>query len=163
MSTRDRGNGRGKAPSVAPSEAGESRRGGGRDNVHPQAATTHGAHSSALAAPLRERHLAALRERFPNADVTILGLQATRLAQMELVGVWLDERGIMRNRRTGTTYPAADYWARVASAYERQHERLEAAEREHADGGADAYFESERRALAAGNAEATDDGPERVS
>jgi hypothetical protein len=76
--------------------------------------------------PVRERHLEHLLARFPMADVTILGLQATRLAQLELVGVWLDDRGIMRNRRTGTIYPAADYWAKVASAFERQHERLEA-------------------------------------
>jgi hypothetical protein len=102
-------------------------------NLRPDAATKHGAHSPAQVAPIRERHLAALRERFPAADVTILGLQASRLAVLEMVGVWLDGRGILRNRRTGTVWPAADYWAKTASAFERQHERLEAQAREASD------------------------------
>lgn len=114
--------------SVTPTDARE-RLARGRANVHPQAARKHGGHSAALLAPIRERHLAWLQERFPTADVAILSLQASRLAQLELVGEWLDDRGIMRNKRLGTTYPAADFWSKVASAFERQHERLEEAQR----------------------------------
>jgi hypothetical protein len=99
------------------------------ENLRADAALRHGAHSPERIAPAREQHLDTLRERFPDADVTILGLQATRLAILELIGEWLGPRGIIRNRRTGTTWPCADYWAKTASAFERQQERLEAQHR----------------------------------
>jgi hypothetical protein len=98
-------------------------------NLDPMARLEHGAHSPAKVAAASERHLTALRERFPNADVTILSLQASRLAQLELVGAWLEPRGVIRNTRTGTIYPAALYWWKVASAFERTHERLAEQER----------------------------------
>jgi hypothetical protein len=103
---------------------------GGRDNVHPLAATKHAGYSKTLIAKRQGAHLDRLREQFPTADVTILGLQASRLAQLELVGEWLDGKGIIRNKRFGTVWPAAEYWGKVASAFERQHERLEAQARE---------------------------------
>jgi hypothetical protein len=119
-----------------------------------QASTKHGGYSPAQLAPARERHLDALRGRFPLADVTILGLQASRLAVLESVGLWLDGRGVLRNRRTGAIFSAADYWARTAAAYERQHERLEAQALAAATGdGAADYREAERRALGAGSAD----------
>lgn len=129
MSASDRGNGRAVTPDLTPTAAAEKR--DGRDNVHPLARLAHGAYSPTVLAPARERHLDALRARFPAADLTILGLQATRLAQLAAVGEWLDGKGSpIRNKRLGTTWPAADYWMRVASAFERQHERLEAQARE---------------------------------
>jgi hypothetical protein len=133
MSIEDVGTVAAEAPSGVTTETGE--RGHGYDNVHPEASTKYGAHSPEIVAPIRDRNLVVLRERFPSADVTILGLQATRLAQLELVGIWLDSKGgPMRNRRTGTIFPAAEYWAKIASAYERQHERLEAQAASSGDG-----------------------------
>lgn len=126
MSAEDSGNGRAGVPAEVPTGRAETVRGGGRDNVHPLAATKHGAYSKAVTGELQAGHLERLRERFPAADVSVLSLQASRLAQLDVIGAWLAERGIMRNRRTGTIYPAADYWARTASAFERQQERLEA-------------------------------------
>jgi hypothetical protein len=159
MNTEDTSVVAAEAPSEAPIAPAESpRRGGGRDNVHPLAATTHGAHRAELVAPIRERHLEALRERFPTADVTVIGLQATRLAQMELVGVWLDSKGgPIRNRRTGTIFGAADYWSKLASAYERQHERLEAQAAASGNGAA-ATLQQIEAEYAAGNG--GDDGGE---
>lgn len=159
MNTDDTAKVASEAPSEAPSAPAESpRRGGGRDNVHAKAAVTHGAHSAELTAPIRERHLEALRERFPNADLTIVGLQATRLAQMELVGVWLDSKGgPIRNRRTGTIFGAADYWSKLASAFERTHERLEAQAAASGNGAA-ATLQQIEAEYAAGNG--GDDGGE---
>jgi hypothetical protein len=101
-------------------------------------AVTHGAHSPARIAPARERHLERLREQFPQGDVTIIGLQATRLAMLDLVADWLGNRGPIRNRRTGTTWPCVDLWAKTASAFERTHERLEHQQRESGGGTANA-------------------------
>jgi hypothetical protein len=93
-------------------------------------ALKHGAHSPAKVAPIRDRHLEALRERFPDADVAMLSVQASRLAIMELIGTWLDSRGILRNRRTGSIYEAAEFWQRTAAAFERRHDALEQQQRE---------------------------------
>jgi hypothetical protein len=146
------------APAVPPPGTPTTSHGGGHDNVRPDAATKHGAHSPELVAPIRERHLDALRQRFPKADVTLLGLQATRLAQLELVGLWLDGKGIIRNRRFGTIWPAAEYWAKVASTFERQHERLEA---QHPDDGSRTPSLAQITAEYAGNGDGHDEGRER--
>ncbi len=131
--------------------------------MHPMAATKHGAHSPALLEPVREQHLERLLTRFPQADVTILGLQATRAAQLQLVGAWLDGKGIIRNKRFGTIWPAAEYWGKVALAYERANERLEQQQREAAPNPAESLAEIEqdivrRRQLTAGTD--PDDGQE---
>lgn len=120
MSTGDSSNGRSVGPHVGPSTR--------RDPA--KNAERHGAYSPSAVAKIKDGYLDSLKAAFPKADVTILGLQATRLAQLELVGAWLDGKGIIRNKRFGTIWPAAEYWGKVASAFERQHERLEAQERE---------------------------------
>lgn len=126
-------------PAVTPTGSGETaKRGGGRDNVHPQAAKKHGAHSEPEIAPLREAHLVKLRKRFPLADEGVLFIQAERAAQLALIGTFLERKpgasSVIRNRRTTTIWPAREYAAKISSAYERTMERLEALAREHGDG-----------------------------
>jgi len=129
MNTDDRALSVAVAPSEAPSETVEKARGGGRDNVHPLAARTHGAHSEPEIAPLRTEHLARLRRDFPAADNTVLYIQAERAAQLDLIGAFLDRKAgvssVIRNRRTTTVWPAREYAAKVQSAYESTLRRLE--------------------------------------
>ena len=98
-------------------------------NLKRTAATTHGAKSETQIRPLRERYVAELRAEFPNASERRLIIQAHRLAQLELLGAFTDDRGVIRHKRRGDVFPAAALAEKVASAYLAEHERLEAAER----------------------------------
>jgi hypothetical protein len=93
-------------------------------------AVRHGAHSEQLVAPLRERFLLELRERFNAVDDDLLVVQAHRRAQLELLSAWLDEHGVVRGGKRGEITAAATFAERIASSYERQHERLVALQRE---------------------------------
>ncbi|MGZ6565262.1 MAG: hypothetical protein ACXVH1_38005 [Solirubrobacteraceae bacterium] len=79
----------------------------------------HGAFSRAVP-ELRKRFLAELAEAFPNASEAEITIQAQRLSQLELLGGFLDERGVIRHRRRGETYPALALMERIAASYERQ-------------------------------------------
>lgn len=100
-------------------------------NLQPNARMTTGAYSEASIEPLRVEHLARLREAFPAADDALLAIQAERAAQLDLISGYLGKRAgvgsVLRNRRTATVWPAREYAAKLQSAYERTHERLEAA------------------------------------
>jgi hypothetical protein len=89
-------------------------------NLRQNAAVTHGAYSDAAIRPARERHLAELVEAFPNATHAERTIQAQRLAQLEQLGAFLDERGVIRHRRRGDVFPAASLAEKIATAYERQ-------------------------------------------
>jgi hypothetical protein len=93
-------------------------------------AATHGAHSEALVAPLRVRFLERLREQYPAVGEELLRVQAHRAAQLELLTAWTDEHGIVRSARTGEVYGAAVFAERLASAFERQADRLRELQRE---------------------------------
>jgi hypothetical protein len=92
---------------------------------------THGAQSEVRVRPLRERYLAELAVTYPNATDHELVIQAQRLAQLELLGAFLDERGVIRHRRRGDVFPAASLAEKIASAYERQAAVLAERERQH--------------------------------
>lgn len=102
----------GHANLIAPAEAGNDR------------ARRHGAYSEVLVAPLRAQFLEQLRERLPAVPDELLRVQAHRAAQLELLTAWTDEHGIVRSARSGEVFGAAMFAERLASAYERQHDRL---------------------------------------
>jgi hypothetical protein len=52
------------------------------------------------------------------------------MAQLEALGVYLDERGVIAHKRRGTVYPAAVFAERLAAQFERQHALLIERERE---------------------------------
>jgi hypothetical protein len=88
-------------------------------------AETHGAYSERRVGPLRERYLAELKVEFPRASERRLVIQAHRLGQLELLGRFTDERGVIRSRRHGNVFPAATLGERIAAAYLAEHDRLE--------------------------------------
>lgn len=90
----------------------------------PDASKTHGAYAEDRIRPHRERHLAELTEAFPSATEAELAIQAQRLAQLELLGAFLDERGVIQLRRRGNVFPAASMAERLAAAFEKQHAML---------------------------------------
>jgi hypothetical protein len=92
-------------------------------------AVKHGAKSPALIAPLRDRFLTELRDRFPACDDQLLALQAHRAAQIELLGRFIEERGVIRTR-SGECYNAVRWCDKLSTAYENQHARLMAMQRE---------------------------------
>jgi hypothetical protein len=98
-------------------------------------AEKHGAYSERRVAPLRERYLGELRVEFPNASERRLVIQAHRLGQLELLGRFTDERGVIRSRRHGNVFPATTLGEKIATAYLAEHDRLEQQERERAGGG----------------------------
>jgi hypothetical protein len=99
-------------------------------NLRQNAAVKHGATSEAKVRPLREQYLAELRQEFPNASERRLLIQAHRLGQLELLGIFADERGVIRHRRRGDVFPAAALAERIATSYLAEHDRLEQQERE---------------------------------
>jgi len=89
-------------------------------------ATTHGVWSETTIAEARTRHLAALRERFPDADETLLALQSSRLARLEVLSDYIDRKGVSALiKRDATPREAALLIARLEQAIERCHARLE--------------------------------------
>jgi hypothetical protein len=93
-------------------------------------AVSHGAHSEVRIAPRRARILDELRQRFTGVDDDLLLVQAHRRAQLELLSDHLDVHGVVRGGKRGEVTPAAAFAERLASSYERQHERLVALQRE---------------------------------
>lgn len=101
-----------------------------RANLRQNAAETHGAYSPVTIRPARERYAAELAAAFPNASSAEVAIQAQRLAQLEQLGAYLDERGVIRHKRRGDVYPAASLAEKLATAYERQAAMLAQRERD---------------------------------
>ena len=106
---------------------GATARPGGENLIEPAGpgnsrALTHGAHSEASIAPIRERHLTALRGQFAAVDERLLSVMAHRMAQYELLTDWLDRNGIVKGR--GEVYGAAVFAERLARNFEAQFDRL---------------------------------------
>jgi hypothetical protein len=116
----------------------------------PETSHTHGAHSERSVRPLRERFLTELAEAFPNASRAELTIQAQRLAQLELLGAYLDERGVIRHHRRGEVFPAAGLMERIAAAYEKQAAALAERERSASRPSPAAAFEAIAAELTAG-------------
>lgn len=93
-------------------------------NLKPGEHVTHGATSGALIRQATAEHLASLGDQFPHATKAELTLQASRWAQIERLTAYVEERGLIRNQRSGTTIQAAELLSRLSAAFERQHERL---------------------------------------
>lgn len=100
----------------------------------PERSRTHGAHSDAKLAPLREQAVIDLRKRFPSADDAEISLLAHRQAQLSVLGEWQDRRGLLANRQRGIPFPAVQLHEKIAAAFEKQYAAL--AERERARTGA---------------------------
>jgi hypothetical protein len=120
-------------------------------HLRPDRAVTHGGHSEGAIAPLAADYLAELMAELPTASERVLHIQARRLARLELLGRFEDERGVLRSRKRGEPFPATVLAEKISSAYIKTHTDLEAMERERKDNGAADYFESERRALGEGS------------
>jgi hypothetical protein len=99
-------------------------------NLKATSATKHGAYSETAIRPIRERLVAELAKAFPSATSEEIATQAMRMAQLEALGVYLDERGVIAHKRRGTVYPAAVFAERLAAQFERQHALLIERERE---------------------------------
>lgn len=100
-------------------------------NVHALGALKHGGKASdATIAPLADAYLAELLAEFPTASERVLLIQARRLARLELLGRFEDQRGVLRNRKRGEPFPATVLAERISTAYLSEHARLEAGERE---------------------------------
>ena len=102
-------------------------------NLQPRAAAKHHAYDAAALRPARERYQSELSARYPSAGEDEIAIQATRLAQCELLQRYLDERGVVRNRSRGDVFPAALLLAQITQAYERRRDVLAERERERSD------------------------------
>lgn len=120
-------------------------------NLKPHAAMTHGARSGAVIREAAAEHLANLKRQLPSASDEELWVQASRMAQIQRLSAFIEERGLIRDQRKGTVYNAASMLAQLSSTFERQHavllereratgpgagEQLEAIVREYGKGGA---------------------------
>ena len=99
-------------------------------NLKATSAVKHGAYSATAIRPIRERLVAELTKAFPSATSEEIATQAMRMAQLEALGVYLDERGVIAHKRRGTIYPAAVFAEKLAAQFERQHALLLERERE---------------------------------
>jgi hypothetical protein len=97
---------------------------------NPALSRTHGAQSEQAIRPLRERYLAELAEEFPHASPRTLVIQAARLAKLELLERFVDERGVIRHQRRGDIFPAVQMAEQISRGYLQTQERLEAERRE---------------------------------
>jgi hypothetical protein len=86
-------------------------------------AVVHGAFSTRVR-DAREKHVVELVEAFPNATSPEIAIQAHRLAQLDLLGAFMDERGVIRHKRRGEVFPAASLMEKIAVSFERQHALL---------------------------------------
>ncbi|HXP38213.1 MAG TPA: hypothetical protein VN817_10645 [Solirubrobacteraceae bacterium] len=89
----------------------------------------HGAHSEQKLQRSREAYLAELSREFPHASERRLRVQAHRLAQLDALATFADERGVISHRRRGEVFPAAQLAERLAASYLLEHERLEVREK----------------------------------
>lgn len=127
MNTDDSGTEAAVTPALTPTAGSETtKRGDGRDNVHPLAAVKHNAYSESAVAPLADAYLAELMVELPTASERILRIQARRLARLELLGRFEDERGVLRNQRRGEPYAATLLAEKISTSYIRTHTDLEA-------------------------------------
>jgi hypothetical protein len=85
----------------------------------------HGAHSAAALAPVRKRVLDELLEAFPGVRRDRLELAAAQRARIVLLQAYVDQRGIIRHARHGTTVPAVDLLQREEASYRRELSRIE--------------------------------------
>jgi hypothetical protein len=121
-------------------------------NLKPTAASTHKVYSKAAIRPIRERLVAELAEAFPNATAAEIATQAMRMAQLELAGAYLDERGIVQHQRRGTIYPVAQFAASLSVQFEKQHALLMARERDLGQPSPHAALEAHLASLGNGDA-----------
>jgi hypothetical protein len=110
----------------------------------PGPAMKHGAYSAATLAQLRTRHLEELRARFPDADDTLVRLQAQRLSRHQVLTDFFDQAGLAGLIQTdGKPREAALLISRLEDAIERCHARL-SGEGGANGGGVDPYAEYQR-------------------
>jgi hypothetical protein len=91
---------------LPPAEAGNRR------------AVKAGQHSEAVIGPVRERHLATLRDRFPDELEALLVIAASRAARVDVLSRYVDQVGLMK--RGGEMRGAAVELSRLETALERQ-------------------------------------------
>lgn len=103
---------------IAPAEPGNDR------------AAKHGAYREVALAPIRTAKLADLQRLYPHAPPELLLLQANRAAQLELIWMWQENRGVIRDSRHGSIYPAAVFAERLSTAYENALGKLAELERQ---------------------------------
>jgi hypothetical protein len=95
----------------------------GGENLMPPAgpgnsrAVTHGSHSEMVVAPVRERHLDTLRQRFPDEPDPVLWIAASRAARIEVLSEYLDANGLMKR---GEIRSAATELTKLETALEKQ-------------------------------------------
>ena len=90
----------------------------------PENSSTHGAYSESMIRPLRERFLVELAEEFPSATERELRLLAHRFAQVELLGEYIERRGVIRHQRRGDLFPAVGQMDRLTTSIEARLDRL---------------------------------------
>jgi hypothetical protein len=117
----------------------------------PGPAVKHGAWSETLLAELRARHLAELRERYPDKDDTLRRLQAGRLARYERLTDFLDRADLAGLiQKDGKPREVALLVSRLEDAIERGHARL-SGDGAANGGGVDPYAEYQRIVEAKGD------------
>ena len=84
---------------------------------HGKPSAIHGAYSPAKLAPIRKAILSELTATFPGVRQDRLELAAAQRARVVLLQDYVDQRGIVRHRKHGTTVPAADLLAREEARY----------------------------------------------
>jgi hypothetical protein len=90
-------------------------------NLKPDAATKHGAYAEEKVAPLREQFAAELATQYGKiATPDELELAADRRARVKVISDWLDQRGLLADRRSGRPRAVVQLADRLQSAYERQ-------------------------------------------
>lgn len=94
----------------------------------PGATLKHGSNSEAVVGPIRQRHLARLRQRFPAEDEDELLIAASRRAKIEVLSEYLDRIGLVR--RGGDVRGAVVELGRLETALERQLARFAGRARE---------------------------------
>jgi len=82
---------------------------------------THGAFSGRLIREATAEHAANLRTQLPTASSEEIAVQAQRMAMIDRLSEYVHARGLIADRRRGTTIPAADLLAKLSAQFERQH------------------------------------------
>jgi hypothetical protein len=104
-------------------------------NLRSSSAVKHGTRSEVLIRPLAEQYLAELVGEFPDASERVLKLQARRLAKLERIASFLEERGEIRHQRRGEPFPVAALEESVTAAFLSTQAKLEVQAREAGRGG----------------------------
>lgn len=114
-------------------------------------ALRHGTRSERAIAPLRERHLAELRERYPFMPRLRLAAQSQRLAQIDLASRWLDEVDEIVKDDEGRIFPVASELVKWLGTAEQWFDRAEAELKERSKFDALSEFMSEGEEVADGD------------